>query len=67
MTKSPTRPILPMEMKPISSKHSKTYTADDGRLNERECTYAIWVIRTIPTKYSGWANLPPFYSCILVY
>ena len=29
--------------------------------------YAIWVIGTIPTKYFPWANLPPFYSCILVY
>ena len=24
-----------------SSEHSKIFTADDGRLNERECTYAL--------------------------
>ena len=35
MTKSPTRPILHTGMKPISSEHSKIFTADDGKLNER--------------------------------
>ena len=32
----PTRPILHTWMKPISSEHSKIFTADDMRLNERE-------------------------------
>ena len=31
-----TRPILHTGMKPISSQHSKIFTADDERLNERE-------------------------------
>ena len=33
--KIPTRPILHTGMKPISSEHSKIFTADDRRLNER--------------------------------
>ena len=50
--------ILHTEIKPISSKRSKNFIADDGRLNERECCHlsGLGQSRLLSTNPSG--NIP---------
>ena len=59
-------------MKPTNSNRSKIFTADGVRLNEREyiCHLSGLGQSQLSTNPSGEipsANLPPFYSCVLVH